>query len=88
MATAKHAANQLKEELQANADKIGAALELDEFIPDENLPIHYLDDAGGQQRGECPHSGGSRNSLGGCPRGCAGATQHYANDGHAGCADV
>lgn len=57
-----------------------------EFYADDALPFHYLDeDLNGQSRGTCPHSGGSRNSLGGCPRGCAGATEHYANDGHRAC---
>lgn len=60
----------------------------DDFFPDDALPIHHLDeDADGRQRGVCPHSGGVRNALGGCPRGCDGATEHYSNDGHRGCHD-
>lgn len=59
-----------------------------EFYADDALPFHHLDeDPDGRQRGACPHSGGSRNSLGGCPRGCAGATEHYSNDGHRACED-
>lgn len=61
--------------------------DVDEFYTDTALPYHYLDEDRGQQRGPCPHSGGIRNSLGGCPRGCSGATEHYANDGHRGCAE-
>lgn len=60
----------------------------DEFFPDDALPIHHLDeDRDGQQRGVCPHSGGSRTDGGGCPRGCEGATEHYSNDGHRRCYD-
>lgn len=60
----------------------------DEFFADDALPTHHLDDdLDGRQRGVCPHSGGSRNSLGGCPRGCGGAREHYSNDGHRGCFD-
>lgn len=57
------------------------------FYPDDALPFHYLDDGVGHQRGECPHSGQSRNAMGGCPRGCGGATEHYSNDGHSACHD-
>lgn len=57
------------------------------FFPDDALPIHHLDDDGGHPRGVCPHSGGSRNALGGCPRGCDAATEHFSNDGHRGCYD-
>ncbi len=61
----------------------------DEFFPDDALPIHHLDeDRDGQERGVCPHSGGSRTDGGGCPpRGCEGATEHYSNDGHRRCYD-
>ena len=58
------------------------------FFPDDALPIHHLDeDHSGRQRGVCPHSGGGRTDSGGCPRGCAGAAEHYSNDGHRGCYD-
>jgi hypothetical protein len=52
-------------------------------------PDHYHDDGPrGEQRGLCPHSGASRaHDRAPCPRGCAGALWHYANDGHPGCAD-
>lgn len=59
----------------------------DDYFPDDALPIHHLDDDRGRQRGQCPHSGGSRTSTGGCPRGCEGAVHHYSNDGHRDCAD-
>lgn len=59
----------------------------DDFYPDDALPIHHLDDDGGQQRGQCPHSGQPRTSTGGCPRGCDGARYHYSNDGHRACAE-
>lgn len=57
------------------------------FSPDDALPFHYLDDDFGRPRGECPQSGQSRNEMGGCPRGCGGATEHYSNDGHRACHD-
>lgn len=58
------------------------------FFPDGALPTHHLDgDHAGRQRGICPHSGGGRTATGGCPRGCAGATEHYSNDGHRDCYD-
>ncbi|MDO2396040.1 hypothetical protein QRB38_19900 [Mycobacterium avium subsp. hominissuis] len=58
------------------------------FFPDDALPTHHLDDGqDGAQRGICPHSGASRTNTGGCPRGCAGATEHYSNDGHQACHD-
>ncbi|PZU04570.1 MAG: hypothetical protein DI630_00145 [Gordonia sp. (in: high G+C Gram-positive bacteria)] len=53
------------------------------FYPDDALPIHYLD---GDNRGLCSYAGHARTELGGCPRGCSGATEHYSNDGHRGCA--
>lgn len=59
----------------------------EDFYPDDALPAHHLDDNGGRQRGECPHSGQARTSNGGCPRGCDGARYHYSNDGHRGCAE-
>lgn len=58
------------------------------FYPDDALPTHHLDeDHDGRQRGVCPHSGGGRTETGGCPRGCAGAAEHYSNDGHRACND-
>ena len=72
----------------ANEALMTTAYDADEFFPDDALPIHHLDaDRDGQQRGVCPHSGGSRTDGGGCPRGCEGATEHYSNDGHRGCYD-
>ncbi|WP_454793785.1 hypothetical protein [Mycolicibacterium lutetiense] len=59
----------------------------EDFYPDDALPIHHLDDDGGHQRGQCPQSGQSRTSTGGCPRGCDGARYHYTNDGHRQCAE-
>jgi len=68
-------------------DAVGAAGGED-FFPDDALPIHHLDDdIGCRQRGVCPHSGSTRTAGGGCPRGCAGATEHYSNDGHRACYD-
>jgi hypothetical protein len=65
-----------------------AAADDDGFYPDDALPTHHLDeDHDGRQRGICPHSGGVRTDTGGCPRGCAGATEHYSNDGHRDCYD-
>lgn len=65
-----------------------AAADADGFYADDALPTHHLDeDLDGRQRGVCPHSGGSRTASGGCPRGCAGATEHYSNDGHQACQD-
>lgn len=58
-----------------------------DFVDDDALPIHHLDDTDGRERGLCPHSGASRDSLGCCPRGCSGAAEHYSNDGHRGCYD-
>lgn len=55
---------------------------------DAVLPVHYRDDgyaAGDKQRGLCPHSG-TGNMAHGCPNGCEGAREHYANDGHPRCA--
>lgn len=71
-------------------DLLHEADEVDDegFYPNDSLPIHHLDeDRDGQQRGVCPHSGGSRTDTGGCPRGCDGATEHYSNDGHRACYD-
>lgn len=59
----------------------------EDLYPDENLPFHYLDDDGIRQRGPCPWSGHARTKTGGCPHGCASATEHYSNDGHEGCAE-
>ena len=57
-------------------------------VDDDALPVHHLDDdADGRARGVCPNSGQSRDSLGGCPRGCSGANEHYSNDGHRDCYD-
>ena len=52
------------------------------------LPVHYRDDnpATGQLGQLCDHAG-TGDMAAGCPRGCAGARSHYANDGHPGCAD-
>lgn len=59
-----------------------------DFVDDDALPVHHLDDdVDGRARGVCPHSGQSRDSLGGCPRGCSGANEHYSNDGHRDCHD-
>lgn len=56
------------------------------------LPTHYRDDdvpdASGRPRlGQlCDHSG-TGDMEQGCPRGCSGAREHYANDGHPECED-
>lgn len=70
-------------------DNTGICTACDEqFVPDNALPIHHVDDDHtGRQGGVCSYSGQSRNSLGGCPRGCSGATEHYSNDGHRDCFD-
>lgn len=70
-------------------DNTGVCTACDEqFVPDDALPIHHVDDDHpGRQAGVCTYSGQSRNSLGGCPRGCSGATEHYSNDGHRDCFD-
>lgn len=48
-------------------------------------PEHYRD---GENRGLCPWSGTVReNENVPCPNGCAGAKEHYANDGHKECAE-
>jgi hypothetical protein len=54
------------------------------------LPVHFRDDdtvdANGRLRlGEICDFSGTGNMLHGCPRGCSGATSHYANDGHPWC---
>lgn len=48
------------------------------------LPIHYRDDDPnhGRSGGLCPWSG-TVGLI--CPFGCAGAREHYANDGHPEC---
>lgn len=62
--------------------------EYPDYYPDDALPVHHLDDGPrGEQRGVCTYSGQARTDTGGCPRGCEGATEHYANDGHRACAD-
>lgn len=51
------------------------------FFADDHLD-------GGFSRSGCPGSGGGRrNTPGGFPRGCGGATEHYSNDGHRQCHD-
>lgn len=54
----------------ANEALMTTAYDADEFFPDDALPIHHLDeDRDGQQRGVCPHSGGSRTDGGAVPAG-------------------
>ncbi|AAN16712.1 hypothetical protein SEA_JEDEDIAH_52 [Mycobacterium phage Jedediah] len=45
------------------------------------LPVHYRDN------GELCEYSESRDMASGCPRGCASARTHYANDGHLMCAE-
>lgn len=50
------------------------------------LPVHYRDDdlILKYKGGLCEYSGiGDMDH--GCPRGCSGAREHYANDGHEEC---
>lgn len=48
------------------------------------FPTHYRDEDGPL----CDWSGRLRGEGQPCPRGCAGANEHYANDGHEECADA
>lgn len=57
-----------------------------------SLPVHYRDDdypgvSGRPQLGLICDYSGTGDMQQGCPRGCAGAREHYANDGHLECDD-
>lgn len=58
----------------------GAAPEWGGF--DTTYPTHYRDEDGPL----CDWSGQRRAPGQPCPLGCAGANEHYANDGHEECA--
>jgi hypothetical protein len=48
----------------------------------DTFPTHYRDEDGPL----CDWSGRLRKADQPCPLGCAGANEHYANDGHEECA--
>lgn len=50
------------------------------------LPVHFRDDDPNHgHRGELCDFSGTGDMDQGCPRGCNGAKEHYANDGHPEC---